>query len=103
MWGSSNPGFSFDCSGLTTYAYKEAGILLPRTSYNQALVGKTISLNEAKAGDLLFFGKNGVSHVGIYTGNYTMVHASPSKGVCYVNLNEYNMGNFRLAKNIIDF
>lgn len=103
IWGSSNPWVSFDCSGLSTYAYKGAVILLPRTSYNQALVGLTVPLSEAKAGDLLFFGKNGVSHVGIYTGNYTMVHASPNKGVCYVNLNDYNMGNFKWAKNIIDF
>lgn len=103
IWGSSSPWNSFDCSGLSTYAYKGAGIFLPRTSYNQALVGLTVPLNEAKAGDLLFFGKNGVSHVGIYTGNNTMVHASPKKGVCYVNLSEYNMSNFKWAKNIIDF
>lgn len=103
IWGSSNPWSSFDCSGLSTYAYKGAGIMLPRTSYNQALVGLTVPLSEAKAGDLLFFGKGGVSHVGIYTGNNTMVHASPNKGVCYVNLSEYNMSNFKWAKNIIDF
>lgn len=103
VWGSSCPWGSFDCSGLSTYAYKWIGYILPRTSYNQANIGKTIPLNEAQAGDLLFFGKNGVSHVGIYAGNYTMVHASPNNGVCYVDLRSYNMTNFRLAKNILDY
>lgn len=102
VWGTSIPWISFDCSGLSSYAYKEAGFALPRTSYCQANVGKTVSLKDAKAGDLLFFGKNGVSHVGIYAGNYSMVHASPSKGVCFVNLSDYNMANFKWAKNIID-
>lgn len=66
------------------------------------MLEKSVSLKDAKAGDLLFFGKNGVSHVGIYAGNYSMVHASPRKGVCFVNLSDYNMANFKWAKNIID-
>lgn len=103
VWGAKRPFKAFDCSGLTSYVYEQLGYTLPRHSGDQARLGKKVSLAEAQAGDLLFFGKQGkVSHVGIYAGNYDMIHASSSKGVIYVSLKNYPMSNFLYAKNILD-
>lgn len=80
-YGSTGPD-SFDCSGLTMYAYKNgAGIILPRTSKEQATAGTYVSKNNLKPGDLIFFNTSGsgISHVGIYLGNDEMLHA-PSSG-----------------------
>ncbi len=73
VWGATGPG-SYDCSGLTQAAWKAAGVTLPRTTYDQATFGTTVSLTDARPGDLVFF-YEGVSHVGIYTGNGMMIHA----------------------------
>lgn len=80
-YGSAGPD-SFDCSGLTMYAYKNgAGITLPRTSKEQATAGTYVSKSNLKPGDLIFFNTSGsgISHVGIYLGNDEMLHA-PSSG-----------------------
>src|SRR5271157_5948889 len=70
-YGKQDPSWGFDCSGLTQYAYREAGIKIPRTSQNQYNDCRKISLSEIKPADLLFFSTNGsgASHVGIYIGN----------------------------------
>jgi peptidoglycan DL-endopeptidase CwlO len=72
----------FDCSGLTMYAFKQAGITLPRTSYGQYGVGTPVSRSQIQAGDLVFFSTNGggASHVGIATGPDSVVSAT-SHGV----------------------
>lgn len=80
-WGASGPS-SFDCSGLTSYAYKNgANVTLPRTSREQAKVGKSVSKSSLKPGDLLFFSSSGdgINHVGLYIGDSKMVH-SPRPG-----------------------
>ncbi|RBY84322.1 C40 family peptidase [Blastococcus sp. TF02A-26] len=75
QYGGSGPD-SFDCSGLTSFAYRAAGIELPRTSRDQATVGVPVDdVYALQPGDLLFF-YSPVSHVGIYIGNGQMVHAS---------------------------
>ncbi|MBO7939520.1 C40 family peptidase [Streptomyces sp. S9] len=73
VWGATGPG-SYDCSGLTQAAWKAAGVTLPRTTYDQVTFGTTVSLADARPGDLVFF-YEGVSHVGIYIGNGMMIHA----------------------------
>ncbi|SOD84331.1 C40 family peptidase [Streptomyces sp. Ag109_G2-15] len=73
VWGATGPG-SYDCSGLTQAAWKAAGVTLPRTTYDQVDVGTTVSLADAKPGDLIFF-YDDISHVGIYIGNGMMIHA----------------------------
>jgi cell wall-associated NlpC family hydrolase len=80
-WGGNGPG-SFDCSGLTTYAYRAAGISLPRTSHAQFGVGSRVSRGSVRAGDLVFFATNGpgASHVGIAISNGSFVSAT-SHGV----------------------
>ncbi|MFD9465659.1 NlpC/P60 family protein [Streptomyces sp. NPDC060027] len=77
VWGASGPG-SYDPSGLTQAAWKSAGVLLPRSTQDQASVGPAIALTGIQPGDLVFFHGN-VSHVGLYIGDGTMIHA-PSPG-----------------------
>ncbi|MEU3793504.1 NlpC/P60 family protein [Streptomyces fructofermentans] len=73
VWGASGPG-SYDCSGLTQAAWKAAGVTLPRTTWDQVNAGTTVSVNDARPGDLVFFFDD-ISHVGVYVGDGMMVHA----------------------------
>ncbi|MFG1675261.1 C40 family peptidase [Micromonospora sp. NPDC049282] len=73
VWGATGPN-SFDCSGLTQYAYKAAGISLTHFTGAQWNEGRKVSRSEARPGDLVFFGSD-LHHVGLYLGNGVMVHA----------------------------
>src|SRR4051794_32703490 len=75
--GGSQPG-GFDCSGLVQWAFKQAGISLPRTSFAQFGVGAPVSRSNIQAGDLVFFNANGpgASHVAIATSNSTAISAT---------------------------
>ncbi|MFJ6704445.1 MULTISPECIES: NlpC/P60 family protein [unclassified Streptomyces] len=73
VWGATGPG-SYDCSGLSQAAWKAAGVSLPRTTYDQVNAGTTVSLADARPGDLVFF-YDDVTHVGIYIGDGMMIHA----------------------------
>nr|WP_187701384.1 C40 family peptidase [Dietzia sp. Cai40] len=73
VWGATGPN-SFDCSGLTSWAYKEAGISIPRTSQAQIGGGTQVSKADLQPGDIVAF-YSGASHVGIYAGNGQVVHA----------------------------
>uniref|UniRef100_A0AAU2VAG3 NlpC/P60 family protein n=1 Tax=Streptomyces sp. NBC_00003 TaxID=2903608 RepID=A0AAU2VAG3_9ACTN len=65
---------TFDCSGLTGYAYRQAGVSLPRVSQEQANAGTRIGRGELKPGDLvLFYGD--LHHIGLYAGNNMVLHA----------------------------
>lgn len=76
-YGGTGPG-SFDCSGLVQYAWKKAGVKLPRVASSQyALTRTKVSWRELKPGDLMFF--NGLGHVGMYVGKGKMIH-SPRTG-----------------------
>ena len=75
-YGAMGPS-AFDCSGLTSFAFKNAGVSIPRTSRAQSTVGTPVSKGDLQPGDLVFFYKP-VSHVGIYIGNGQVVHASTS-------------------------
>jgi cell wall-associated NlpC family hydrolase len=66
----------FDCSGLVQYAYRQAGMQLPRTTAQQFNAAKPIELRDARPGDLLFFAdRSKISHVAIYLGEGQFVHA----------------------------
>jgi cell wall-associated NlpC family hydrolase len=82
VWAASGPG-SFDCSGLTSYAFRVAGISLPHSSAMQSKMGQSVSRDQLQPGDLIFF-YSPVSHVGIYIGNGQMVHAPTSGDVVKV-------------------
>ncbi len=77
-FATSNPGVSFDCSGLTSYAWSQAGVSLPRNSRSQAASLPRIPPASAQPGDLIFY-YSPISHVGIYVGGGQMVHA-PNTG-----------------------
>ena len=77
-WGASGPG-SFDCSGLVTYAFRNAGIThLPRSSSAQAAATTRISRADLRPGDLVFYHRP-ISHVAIYLGGGRVVEA-PNSG-----------------------
>jgi cell wall-associated NlpC family hydrolase len=61
LWGGETPGVGFDCSGLVQWAYKQAGVSLPRTSEQQwsALSRRAVSPEDAQAGDLVFMAGSG--------------------------------------------
>jgi cell wall-associated NlpC family hydrolase len=78
---AAGPG-SFDCSGLTMAAYRQAGVALPHLSYSQFDQTRHVPVSEIQPGDLVFYFGSGAHHVGIYVGNGKMVSASnPSDGV----------------------
>ncbi|HZB18727.1 MAG TPA: C40 family peptidase [Blastococcus sp.] len=82
VWAAGGPN-SYDCSGLTAYAYRAAGIDLPHSSRAQSQMGQAVSRDQLQPGDLVFF-YSPVSHVGIYIGNGQMVHAPTSGDVVKV-------------------
>ncbi|MEU1213696.1 NlpC/P60 family protein [Streptomyces sp. NPDC005791] len=73
VWGATGPS-SYDCSGLTQAAWREAGVDLPRTTWDQVEVGTRVATADLKPGDLVFF-YDDISHVGIYKGDGMMIHA----------------------------
>jgi peptidoglycan DL-endopeptidase CwlO len=79
VWGGAAPG-GFDCSGLTSWAYRQAGVTLPRSSRAQYGMGKSVSKDALEPGDLLFYGgsASSIHHVAMYIGNGMIVHASTS-------------------------
>ena len=81
VWGTSGPS-TFDCSGLTSYAYRQVGITLSRSSRAQySGAGYRVPLSDIKPGDLVFY-YSPVSHVAMYIGNGRIVHAAnPRTGV----------------------
>ena len=72
-----------DCSGFVMRIYEESGLAVPRSTKDQFLSGVPVEEQELSVGDLLFFNTNGVgvSHVGIYAGDDTVIHASSKNGV----------------------
>ena len=97
VWAASGPG-SFDCSGLTAYAYRAAGIALPHSSRMQAQMGQPVSRADLQPGDLVAF-YSPVSHIGIYIGNGQMVHAPTSGDVVKVSSIDA-MGNISALRRI---
>ncbi|WP_370414315.1 C40 family peptidase [Streptomyces fradiae] len=80
--GGTGPN-SWDCSGLVQAAYRQAGIDLPRISYDQSSMGTSVSLSNLQPGDILYWGsRSGSYHVAIYVGGGKYVGAqNPSTGV----------------------
>lgn len=89
--GESRAEGGFDCSGLTSYAWKQAGVSLPRRSSDQYRFTQRVSRSQLQPGDLVFYSSGGrygtVSHVAIYVGNSRMVQAQKAG----VPVNEQNV------------
>lgn len=108
----SNGNNGFDCSGFTSYVYRNFGYNLPRTSASQAVQYSTIPKTELLPGDLVFFQgrkRNGrVGHVGIVTepkkdGTFDFIHASVNIGVTITNSQTpYYSQRFVKAARVVD-
>ncbi|MFB6815602.1 NlpC/P60 family protein [Streptomyces sp. NPDC056347] len=91
--GGTGPG-SFDCSGLTQWAYAQANVQISRVTYTQVNDGVRIGRSALKPGDLVFF--NNTSHVALYAGNNTVLHAPyPGTFVRYESMN--TIGSFQFG------
>jgi len=92
VWGATGPN-SFDCSGFVQASFKAAGISIPRTTYQQILVGRAVSRANLMPGDLVF---PDVGHVCIYTGNGNWIEA-PHSGA---QVREVPMWGFLTARRV---
>jgi len=90
VWGGDNARDGFDCSGLIMVTYRLNGLKLPRTSRDQFCAGQPVKKDKLRKGDLVFFdtkGRKTVSHVGLYVGNGSFIHAPrQGKDVCVASL-----------------
>lgn len=75
VWGGTSLTSGADCSGFVQSVYKNFGVDLPRTSYEQQNAGTEVSYSDAQPGDLICYG----GHVAIYMGDGKIVHASNSR------------------------
>jgi cell wall-associated NlpC family hydrolase len=74
VWGAVGPD-TFDCSGLVMTAFRSAGVLVPRTTYTQALIGTPVRRDQVQAGDLVLY-YDSLSHVAMAIDGTMAVHAS---------------------------
>jgi cell wall-associated NlpC family hydrolase len=96
VWGAEGPD-SFDCSGLTMMAWRQAGVSISHYSGSQYDETQKVSTDSLQPGDLLYF--YAISeHVGIYIGNGEFVHAAnPGVGVVHASLDDYWRSNLVAA------
>ena len=105
VYGSARPG-GFDCSGFTYYLYQSHGFPITRRASTQLQDGIVVPKEGMMVGDLVFFREatetSEASHVGIYAGNNTIIHAR-SNGICYDDLDEsWYVENFLCARRVIN-
>jgi len=79
QWGAAGPD-SFDCSGLTSYAWGHAGVSLPHSAAGQQGMGSSVAQSDLQPGDLVFFGSPAY-HVALYIGDGMIIHAPTSGDV----------------------
>lgn len=78
LWGGT-VGPNYDCSGLMQAAFASVGVWLPRDAYQQEAFTLAIALEEMIPGDLVFFGVEKATHVGLYLGDGYYIHSSGEK------------------------
>ncbi|MBP7273046.1 MAG: C40 family peptidase [Saprospiraceae bacterium] len=109
-YASTNPNAGFDCSGFTSYVMGNFDIKMPHGSDNQAILGNRIDVQQARPGDLLFFGNRGrISHVAMVVANtpedgLQIAHSTNSQGVIVENVysSDYWMNKLMFARDVID-
>ena len=105
--GGSSPSTGFDCSGFTSYVYKQCGINISRSSSAQASNGTAVSKSNLQPGDLVIFNNRAntsIGHVGIYIGGNTFIHAGNSgTGVITTSLSDsYYSARYVTGRRIIN-
>ncbi len=86
-YAAEEPGVAFDCSGLTKWAWGQAGVSLPHQSGRQFSVTAHVPIDQAQPGDLIFY-YSPIGHVGIYVGGGQLIHAySPGEPVRLATVN----------------
>ena len=104
-YGGNTPAGGFDCSGLVGYVFREAvGLSLPRNSQAIADVSAPkVDRKRLTPGDLVFFGKRKVNHIGIYVGEGRFVHAPSSGGTVRMDALEghYWKDHYLYAKRVL--
>lgn len=98
IWGGDNPKNGFDCSGFVQYIFKQIGINLPRTSYEQYDISEEVEFYNIKIGDLLFNKEK--SDVGIYIGDGEFIHASYIDNV--VKIDKLFDSNMMIIRRVIE-
>ena len=88
-FATAKPFVAFDCSGLTGWAWEQAGVSLPHQSQRQYNVTRHVPIDQAMPGDLLFY-YTPIGHVGIYLGGGKMVHAPEPGSVVNVATVHWN-------------
>lgn len=103
VYGGTSASTGFDCSGFTSYVYRQHGISLNRTAAGQYSNGTYVSRANLQPGDLVMFGSP-INHVAIYIGGGQIIHAStPSTGVRIDSLNSgYYSKNYTGARRIVN-
>jgi peptidoglycan DL-endopeptidase CwlO len=92
VWGAASPGSGFDCSGLTSWAWAQAGVYLPHSASSQWSSLPRVSLSAIQPGDIVYYGNFG-PHVALYIGGGSIIHArhpGPGGQVQYDSLYGYD-------------
>ena len=91
VYGGTNPNKGVDCSGFTSYVMKHAGgVQLSHSSSAQSKEGKVISMEDARPGDLIFYGSGKhINHVALYIGDGEIVHASNERNGILISSYSY--------------
>ena len=106
--GGKNPETGFDCSGFTRYIYLQFDYSLGSTAAGQNNVGREVSRDDLRPGDLILFydeAKTKIGHTGIYMSNGDFIHsANPKRGVVIdnINTNSYYNERYIVAKRIVE-
>ncbi|MCI8838064.1 MAG: SH3 domain-containing protein [Hungatella sp.] len=102
VWGGTSLTRGADCSGFVQSVMKNFGITLPRTSREQAKVGRSIKSSEMRPGDLIFYANSSgtINHVAMYIGNGQIVHAASSRSG--IKISTWNYRSPKTIRSVID-
>lgn len=105
VWGGASPEEGFDCSGYVMYLFGELGVSLPHGAEAISQYGTPVEFQDLQPGDVIFFQNTyryGVSHLGIWAGNNTFIHApEPGANVSYEELKGFYLDHYWGARRIL--
>lgn len=98
VWGGTTPGKGLDCSGLVQYAYRQAGIDIPRTTYDMTNWGVRVRPEDARPGDILLCNRQDGrwEHVQLVMNDRQTIEA-PSRGQD-VKISNWPSGQFEIRR-----